>query len=242
HVPVVLADSGGGGGLALSADQRTLFVNEGYQLASFDARSASAGPVVRFGDDNIGAGSAHRWWLPTLTEAQAALDASRGLAVDPQGRWVAAVGFNDPQLRGIWLIGTSGRLHLIRRFYQSAALTALAFSREGAVLYALDGTALLLLDPETGRTIKRFTYPATVAIELAHGTSKRRRNANAGHDCASNAKTQRDAEPHAGADSDTDANPDAESHPDANSNAHSDADPNANSNSNSNSNPGAPGV
>src|SRR5207249_7137860 len=108
HVPVVLADSGGGGGLALSADQRTL-VNEGYQLASFDARSGSAGPVVRFGDDNIGAGSAHRWWLPTLTEAQAALDGSRGLEVDPGGRWVAAVGFNDPLLRGIWLIRTSGR-------------------------------------------------------------------------------------------------------------------------------------
>ena len=162
HVPVVLADSGGGGGLALSADQRTLFVNEGYQLASFDARSGSAGPVVRFGDDNIGAGSAHRWWLPTLTEAQAALDASRGLAVDPRGRWVAAVGFNDPQLRGIWLIGTSSRFHLIRRFYQSAALTALAFSLDGGVLYALDTTGLIIFDPETGRTVKRFTFPAAV--------------------------------------------------------------------------------
>jgi len=162
HIAVVLADGGAGGGLALSTDQKTLFVNQGHQLAGFDARSGAAGPVVRFGDANLGAGSARLWWLPAMTDAQAALDTGRGIAVDPRGRWVAAVGFNDPQLRGIWLIGTSGQLHLIRRFYQSAALTALAFSLDGAVLYAIDGNALLLLDPETGRTIKRFTYPITV--------------------------------------------------------------------------------
>src|SRR5207247_9280148 len=52
--------------------------------------------------------------------------------------------------------------HLIRRFYQSAALTALAFSLDGGVLYALDTTGLIIFDPETGRTVKRFTYPATV--------------------------------------------------------------------------------
>jgi RNA polymerase sigma factor (sigma-70 family) len=160
--PVVLADSGAGGGLALSTDQTRLFVNQGYQLASFDARSGAAGPVVAFRNDNIGAGSAHRWWLPTLSEAQAALDTSRGLAVDPRGRWVAAVGYNDPQLRGIWLISTSGRLHLIRRFFPSGALTGLAFSLDRSVLYAVDATGLLLFDPETGRTIRRFTYPTTV--------------------------------------------------------------------------------
>ena len=79
-----------------------------------------------------------------------------------RGRWIAVVGYSDPQLRGIWLIATSGRLHLIRRFYQSAALTALACSLDGGVLYAIDGTGLLLFDPETGRSIKRFTYPTTV--------------------------------------------------------------------------------
>ena len=72
------------------------------------------------------------------------------------------MGFNDPQLRGIWLIGTSSRFRLIRRFYQSAALTALAFSLDGGVLYALDTTGLIIFDPETGRTVKRFTYTAAV--------------------------------------------------------------------------------
>src|SRR2546426_10591847 len=64
-----------------------------------------------------------------------------------RGRWIAVVGYSDPQLRGIWLIAASGRLHLIRRFYQSAALTALACSLDGGVPYAIDGTGLLLLTP-----------------------------------------------------------------------------------------------
>ena len=162
HIAVVLADSGAGGGLALSTDQKTLFVNQGHQLASFDARSGAAGPIVRFADANIGAGSAGPWWLPAMSDAQAAVDTGRGIAVDPRGRWVAAVGFNDPQLRGIWLVGTSTRLHLIRRFYQSGALTALAFSLDGGVLYALDVTGLIIFDPETGRIVKRFTYPAAI--------------------------------------------------------------------------------
>ncbi|TMD19368.1 MAG: hypothetical protein E6I99_15350 [Chloroflexi bacterium] len=162
HLPIVLADSGASGGLALSNDQKTLFVNQGHQLASFDARSGVAGPTIAFRDDKISAAPAHRWWLPTISEAQAALDAGRGVAVDPRGRWIAAIGFSDPQLRGIWLIGTSGRLHLVRRFFPSAALTGLAFSLDGSVLYAIDGTGLLVFDPQTGRTIKRFTYPAVV--------------------------------------------------------------------------------
>jgi len=122
----------------------------------------AAGPIVRFADANIGAGSAGPWWLPAMSDAQAAVDTGRGIAVDPRGRWVAAVGFNDPQLRGIWLVGTSTRLHLIRRFYQSGALTALAFSLDGGVLYALDVTGLIIFDPETGRIVKRFTYPAAI--------------------------------------------------------------------------------
>jgi len=163
HVSMVLADSGAGGGLALSTDQRTVFVNQGHQLASFDARSGAAGPVVAFKDPYASPVSTRPWWLPTMSELEAqALDPSRGIAVDPRGRWVAAVGYSDPQLQGIWLIGTSGRLHLVRRFYQSAALRALSFSLDGSVLYALDASGLFLFDPETGRTIKRFAYPATL--------------------------------------------------------------------------------
>jgi hypothetical protein len=162
HISMVLADFGSvSGGLALSTDQKTLFVNQGYQLASFDARSGAASAIVPFSDSQTAARSALPWWLPSMdgVEAQGAFDAGHGIAVDPKGRWVAAVGYSDPQLAGIWLTDASGRLHLLRRFYQSSALRAVAFSLDRSVLYALDGTGLLLFDPQTGRVIKRFRDP-----------------------------------------------------------------------------------
>jgi hypothetical protein len=100
-----------------------------------------------------------------LTEAEANDgDAGHGIAVDPKGRWVAAVGYNDIQLRGIWLIGASGRLPVLRRFYQSGALRDIAFSLDGSVLYAIDAASLLIFDPETGREIKRFQSPTIAGV------------------------------------------------------------------------------
>lgn len=168
HVPVVLADSGGvAGGLALSTDQKILFVNQGYRLATFDAVSGAPGPTVSFSDGKTAARSDLPWWLPSIEDVEAQEGkGGHGLAVDPKGRWVAALGYTDPQLRGIWLIGASGPLPLLRRFYQSTALSDIAFSLDGSVLYAIDGTSLLVLDPQTGRVIKGFGYPASVG---AHG-------------------------------------------------------------------------
>jgi hypothetical protein len=171
HISTVLADSGSvAGGLALSTDQKTLFVNQGYQLAGFDALSGAAGPAVSFSDGKTAATSALPSWLPSMTEAEANDgNAGHGIAVDPKGRWIAALGYNDPQLRGIWLTGASGRLPLLRRFYQSGALRDIAFSLDGSVLYAIDATGLLVFDPNTGREIKRFQSPTIAGVSRIAG-------------------------------------------------------------------------
>ena len=90
---------------------------------------------------------------------------------------------------------------------------------------------------------------AVVFIELTHRQTRRRRlvASDARHDRASNGKTQRNAEPHAGAD--THADTDADSHYDtesvtntnsnSNTNANPDANPNPNPNPNASTNPNA---
>lgn len=166
HIPIVLPDAGAAsGGLALSTDQKTLFVNEGYQLAGFDALSGAAGPAVPFSDGKTAARSSLPSWLPSMTEVEASDgDAGHAIAIDPKGRWVAAVGYNDPQLRGIWLTGATGLLPVIRRFYQSGALSDIAFSLDGSVLYAIDAGSLLVFDPKTGREIERFQSPTIAGV------------------------------------------------------------------------------
>lgn len=169
HIPVVLPDSGfASGGLVLSTDRKTLFLNEGYQLASFDPLSGAAGPGVPFSDGKTAARSSLPSWLPSMTEVEASDgDAGHGIAVDPKGRWVAAVGYNDNDLRGIWITGALGRLPVLRRFYQSGALSDIAFSLDGSVLYAIDAGSLLVFDPKTGREIKRFQSPTIGFYRIA---------------------------------------------------------------------------
>jgi hypothetical protein len=169
HISIVLPDGGAGsGGLALSTDRKTLFLNEGYQLASFDLVSGAAGPAVPFSDGKTVARSSLPSWLPSMTEVEASDgDAGHGIAVDPKGRWVAAVGFNDIQLRGIWITGASGRLPVLRHFYQSGQLSDLSFSLDGSVLYAIDAGSLLVFEPKTGREIKRFQSPTIGVYRIA---------------------------------------------------------------------------
>jgi hypothetical protein len=166
HISIILPDGGtASGGLALSTDQKTLFVNMGYQLAGFDALSGASGPTVSFNEGKTAARSARPSWLPSVTEVEANDgDAGHGIAIDRKGRWVAAVGYNDSELRGIWLIGASGRLPVLRRFYQSGALRDIAFSLDGSVLYAIDAGSLLVFDPKTGREIKRFQSPTIAGV------------------------------------------------------------------------------
>jgi RNA polymerase sigma-70 factor (ECF subfamily) len=170
HISIVLPDGGAGsGGLALSTDRKTLFVNEGYQLASFDPVSGAAGPAAPFSGGKTAARSSLPSWLPSMAEVEANGDAGHGIAVDPKGRWVAAVGYNDIQLRGIWITGASGRLAVLRRFYQSGRLSDLAFSLDGSVLYAIDAGGLVVFDPETGRQIKQFRSPTIAGVNRIAG-------------------------------------------------------------------------
>jgi sugar lactone lactonase YvrE len=166
HIAIVLPDSGAvSGGLALSTDRKTLLVNEGYQLASFGPVSGAAGPAAAFSDGKTAARSSLPSWLPSMTEVEANDgDAGHGIAVDPKGRWVAAVGYNDIQLRGIWITGASGRLPVLRHFYPSGALSDLAFSLDGSVLYAIDAGGVVVFDPETGREIKQFRSPTIAGV------------------------------------------------------------------------------
>jgi len=170
HIPIVLPDSGASsGGLALSTDRKTLFLNEGYQLASFDPVSGAAGPAVPFSGGKTAAQSSLPSWLASMIEVEANGDAGHGIAVDPKGRWVAAVGYNDIQLRGIWITGASGRLPVLRRFYPSGQLSDLSFSLDGSVLYAIDAGSLLVFDPKTGREIKRFQSPMIAGMNRIAG-------------------------------------------------------------------------
>jgi hypothetical protein len=79
------------------------------------------------------------------------------------------VGYNDIQLRGIWITGASGRLAVLRRFYQSGQLSDLAFSLDGSVLYAIDAGGLVVFDPETGRQIKQFRSPTIAGVNRIAG-------------------------------------------------------------------------
>ena len=80
---------------------------------------------------------------------------------------------------------------------------------------------------------------AVVFIELIHRQTRRGRlvASDARHDRASNGKTQRNAEPHAGADTYADTH--ADTHADTDADSHSDTESVTNTNSNSNSNANA---
>ena len=84
---------------------------------------------------------------------------------------------------------------------------------------------------------------AVVFIELIHRQTRRGRlvASDARHDRASNGKTQRNAEPHAGADThaDTHADTDADSHSDTESVTNTNSNSNSNANADSNANPDA---
>ena len=84
---------------------------------------------------------------------------------------------------------------------------------------------------------------AVVFIELTNRQTRRRRlvASDARHDRASNGKTQRNAEPHAGADThaDTHADTDADSHSDTESVTNTNSNSNSNANADSNANPDA---
>ena len=99
-------------------------------------------------------------WLSITADAKEGFEAGRGIAVDPTGRWVAALSIDDPSVAGIWVFDTSGSIHVARHIPEptrsrQAGFRGVAFSRDGTVLYALYVEAqqgsIDVIAPETGR-------------------------------------------------------------------------------------------
>jgi DNA-binding beta-propeller fold protein YncE len=99
-------------------------------------------------------------WLfgPIAVEAKEGFEVGRGVAVDPKGEWVAALGVDDnADWQGVWVFDAkSGRLlrHVVTSS-GSAHFRGLAVSLDGSALYALEvasrQVAIDVIDPNTGR-------------------------------------------------------------------------------------------
>jgi len=163
-VPIVAVGLNAGG-IALSPDGRTLYLNEGIRLRTFDAHTGKPGVVLDFEEARPSPAawlpSWLRPWPPSITaEAKEGFEAGHGIAVDPTGRWVAAISIDDPSVAGVWIFDMSGSGRLARHIpapsrSRQAGFHGVAFSRDGSVLYALyvepQQGAIDVIDPATGR-------------------------------------------------------------------------------------------
>ena len=149
------------GGMALSPDGMTLYVNEGTGLRTFDARTGKAGPVFDFKEQRTSPTAQLPGWLMSLlpsidAAAKEGFEPGHGIAADPKGRWVAALGIDAPAIQGIWVFDTSGRL--LRHIDPHVAWRGIAASLDGSVLYGLETDAqqgaIDIIDPRTGQSRK----------------------------------------------------------------------------------------
>jgi DNA-binding beta-propeller fold protein YncE len=122
--------------------------------------------VLIFKDSKPGSTSILPGWLgPIDADAKAGFEAGHGIAVDPQGRWVAVLGAANPETDGVWLFSLNGTPHLVRRIDQNRELGGIAFSLDGSVLYVIERQSyLVVIDPQTGQKIKEFRYPQASGV------------------------------------------------------------------------------
>jgi hypothetical protein len=153
------------GGIALSPDGRTLYINEGIRLRTFDARTGKAGVVLNFEEARPSPaawlpGWLWRWPSSITAEAKEGFEAGHGIAVDPTGRWVAAISIDDASVAGIWIFDRSGSGQAPRHLpvpskSRQSGFRGVAFSLDGSVLYAVYVEAqqggIDVVDPGTGR-------------------------------------------------------------------------------------------
>src|SRR2546427_12880857 len=101
-------------------------------IATYDARTGSPGPVLMFKDSKPGSTSLLPGWLaPIDADAKEGLEVGHGISVDPQGRWVAALGADNPETEGACLFSLKGTPHLVRRIDQIGGLGGIASRRDG---------------------------------------------------------------------------------------------------------------
>ncbi len=146
--------------LALSADGRSLYVNESSQLLIFDTQRPGLPAAVSLNGPQA---TRPAWpWPGLLVTAEAKELAGKSIAVDPGGRWVAVLGetaerapFGPPN--GIWLVSTIGPPRLVGHVHAHDGFYAIASSPDGSVVYLLEvgggGRYLLVIDPLTGKDL-----------------------------------------------------------------------------------------
>jgi hypothetical protein len=173
QVPVQIEQVGlNAGGMALSPDGRTLYLNQGTSLRTFSARTGKAGLVLNFKDPRAGPTAVLPGWLTALlpsinVTAKEGFEPGHGIAVDPKGRWIAALGIDAPGIQGIWVFDTAGSIRLLRHVDLRVAWRGIAASLDGSVLYGLDSQGSIdIFDPHTGqmRQIVNARFPDLFGI------------------------------------------------------------------------------
>ncbi len=171
----VIADEPSGGAMALSPDGRTLYLNQMTGLAMYDTQNFSLRGVVAFESSAASPRGSRPWWSRILlsVEAKGVLGAP-GIAADPRGRWVAALGAPAPPdvgagkelglPKGIWVVDVQGAPRVSKHLHVKDSFLALAASLHGSLLYAFQETGsgyVLAVDPASGKDMGRFWFCAT---------------------------------------------------------------------------------
>jgi hypothetical protein len=144
--------------MAVSADGRSLFVNESSELLIFDTQTPGPAAVVPLNGPQA---TRTGWqWPRVLVTAEAKELPGKSIAIDPKGRWVAVLGApGNPfgPADGIWLVSTIGTPHIVAHVHAHDGFRAIASSLDGSALYLLEmaggGRYLLVLDPLIGKDL-----------------------------------------------------------------------------------------
>lgn len=151
---------GGDHSVAVSADGRSLYVNESTDLLIFDVQNPGPAAVIPLNGPQA---TRSDWQLPGgLVIAEAKELAGNTIAVDPRGRWLAVMGTTSAQSpygppNGVWLVSTTGPPRVVGHVHPRYGFWAVASSLDGSAIYLIEvaggGRYLLLVDPFSGKDL-----------------------------------------------------------------------------------------
>jgi DNA-binding beta-propeller fold protein YncE len=146
--------------VAVSADGRSLYVNESSELLVFDSQRPGPPTVMPLNGPQA---TRPGWlWPGGLVTAEAKEVAGNTIAVDPRGRWVAILGTTSDQApfgppNGLWLVSTTGAPRVVWHVHAHDGFRAIASSLDGSALYLIEvaggGRYVLVVDPITGKDV-----------------------------------------------------------------------------------------